>query len=244
MMELPLVLLSGLLGSGHCVGMCGAFAMAIGWKTQKPLENGLRQICYGAGRAVTYSFLGAVAGFAGQRMRSSLGWLESTQGVLSVIAGMLLLGAGLISAGWLPAIRWKRSSSPGGAVCSAAAQFRAMLSAPSRWSVFVAGLATGFLPCGLVYALLMMAASSTSVIRGAAIMAVFALGTMPLMIATGLGSSLLSLPARTRLMKLAAASVVLMGGLTVARGAGFLLGNTGSDDVPGCPFCAPQSRLN
>jgi len=245
-MELPLVLLSGLLGSGHCVGMCGAFAMAIGWNTQRPVENGLRQICYGAGRAVTYSFLGAVAGFAGQRMQFRLTWLESTQGVLSVIAGVLLLGAGMISAGWLPTIRWRRSSTSrsAGTRCSAAAQFRAMLSAPSRWSVFVAGLATGFLPCGLVYALLMMAASSTSVVRGAMIMAVFALGTMPLMIATGMGSSLLSLPARTRLMKLAAASVVLMGGLTVARGAGFLLGNTGPDEAPGCPFCAPQSVLN
>lgn len=244
MMELPLVLLSGLLGSGHCVGMCGAFAMAIGWKTQRPLENGLRQICYGAGRAVTYSFLGAVAGFAGQRMQSSLNWLESTQGVLSVIAGVLLLGAGMISAGWLPAIRWRRSSTSGGVVCSAAAQFRALLSAPSRWSVFVAGLATGFLPCGLVYALLMMAASSTSVVRGAVIMAVFALGTMPLMIATGMGSSLLSLPARTRLMKLAAASVVLMGCLTVTRGAGFLMKSPGADHASGCPLCAPQSRLN
>lgn len=236
MSELPLIFLSGLLGAGHCVGMCGAFAVAIGWNTRGPRENLIRQCCYSAGRTSTYTFLGAVAGFAGQQLQFKLGFLSSVQSILSIVAGVLLIGAGLAATGFFPARRWlSRITS-----CPAAAQMKALLTSPSRWSVFVAGLATGFLPCGLIYAMLILAAGSMSVGSGAVIMAVFGLGTIPMMLSTGLGSSLLSVAARSRLLRLAACSMILMGGLTVARGASQWRSN-GDGDKPVCPFCEPRS---
>ncbi len=236
MIELPLVFLSGLLGSGHCVGMCGAFAMAIGWGSRRPFDNLIRQLCFSLGRAVTYVFLGVTAAFAAQRIQIKLGWLNAAQGSLSVVAGILLIVAGLAATGWLPLrLSWLNRVTS----CPAALQFRTLLGSSSRWNVLIAGIMTGFLPCGLVYALVALAAGTGSVLGGAGVMVTFALGTMPLMLATGLGSSLISVSARTRLLRLAACCVVLTGGLTVARGTANLIA-AGQSSSPSCPFCHPK----
>ena len=65
MIELPLVFLGGLLGSAHCVGMCGGFAVSIGIGSRGLASNLRRQLVYTAGRIFTYSFFGIVAGYAG-----------------------------------------------------------------------------------------------------------------------------------------------------------------------------------
>lgn len=240
MIELPLIFLSGLLGSGHCVGMCGAFAMAIGWGSRRPLDNLIRQLCFSLGRAVTYVFLGVTAAFAGQQLQIKLGWLNTAQGALSVLAGVLLVLAGLAATGWLPLkLSWMNRITS----CPAALQFRALLGSSSRLNVLIAGVMTGFLPCGLVYAFVALAAGTGSVLGGASVMATFSLGTMPLMLATGLGSSLISVTARTRLLRLAACCVILVGGLTVARGATNLVA-TSQSKSPSCPFCHPSTTAN
>lgn len=236
MIELPLIFLSGLLGSGHCVGMCGAFAMAIGWGSRRPLDNLIRQLCFSLGRAVTYTFLGVTAAFAGQQLQIKLGWLNGAQGVLSLLAGLLLVIAGLAATDWLPLrFTWMNRVTS----CSAASQFRALLGSSSRLNVLIAGVMTGFLPCGLVYAFVALAAGTGSVLSGASVMATFALGTMPLMLVTGLGSSLLSATVRTRLLRLAACCVVVVGGITVARGASNLIAVSHSES-PRCPQCHPN----
>ncbi len=233
MFELPLIFVSGLLGSGHCIGMCGAFAVAIGWNCRSPADNFIRQAIFSFGRATTYVFLGATVGFVGQRLTLKAPWLGSSQGVLSILAGVLLLLAGLASSGWLP-LRWSwiaRASA-----CPAAEQFRALLRSPQRSNVLIAGVLTGFLPCGLVYGVLALAGATGHALHGAAVMATFAAGTMPMMIATGCGASLLSLTARTRLLRLAAVCLMLMGVLTVARGA-TSIASASSRGEPACPFC-------
>lgn len=238
MWERLLIFISGLLGSGHCVGMCGAFAVAIGWNTRSPADNFTRQALFSFGRATTYVFLGATVAFVGQRLNLKAPWLNSSQGALSVLAGLLLLLAGLASAGWLP-LRWSwiaRASA-----CPAAEQFRSLLRSPLRINVLVAGVLTGFLPCGLVYGVLALAAATGHVLHGAAVMATFAAGTMPLMIATGMGASLLSVSARTRLLRVAAICVMVMGVMTVARGASSLTAVAGPKG-PACPFCHPVAE--
>jgi uncharacterized protein len=71
MIDLSLMFVGGLLGSGHCIGMCGAFAVAIGWPAERPVHNLFRQSVYSLGRLSSYVFLGAVAGFAGERLTLS-----------------------------------------------------------------------------------------------------------------------------------------------------------------------------
>ncbi|MCA9056350.1 MAG: sulfite exporter TauE/SafE family protein, partial [Planctomycetaceae bacterium] len=111
------------------------------------------------------------------------------------------------------------------------------LKAPGLHNAFLAGLMTGFLPCGLVYAFLALAAARTNPLEGMAVMTAFGLGTIPLMVLTGIGSTLLSAVTRQRLLRAAAWCVVLTGMLTVVRGAGFLRAASEAE-TPACPFCA------
>jgi len=95
--------------------------------------------------------------------------------------------------------------------------FRQFLMGRGRWPVFVAGLATGFLPCGLVYAFLAAAVATGNVLKGMLVMACFGLGTVPAMAAIGCGSRVLSLRLRQHVFRLAACFVVLLGGATIYR---------------------------
>jgi len=238
MIEFPLVLLSGLLGSSHCVGMCGGFAMLIGMGQRNPWRNILFQLTYSAGRLFTYGVLGAIAGAIGLKLsQQSLGVVR-IPAAMCVIAGLFLVVEGLAAAGF-ELRRWKKNS-PGG--CLASPLFATLLKSPGLHNAFSAGILTGFLPCGLVYAFLAMAAATGDVIYGLAIMVVFGLGTVPLMLLTGTTASLIGFAKRRRLMQIAAWCVVVTGALTFARGVGFLgpLSMTVAEDGARCLFCAPR----
>ena len=102
--------------------------------------------------------------------------------------------------------------------------------------VFFAGVFTGMLPCGLVYALLGMAASQGELLHGALVMTAFGLGTVPAMVTLGSGAQLISPRNRQRLLRVAAACVVLTGILTIGRGVAFW--QAGANVAEACPLCA------
>ena len=158
MIELPLVFLGGLLGSAHCVGMCGGFALSIGLGSRGFAANLWRQVIYTAGRIFTYSFFGVVAGYTGFWLagRASL-WINA-QATLSLVAGVLLAGQGLLALGLVPRRLW-RGSSGGGTPCLAGTFVGPFLTSPRLSNVLLAGVFTGFLPCGLVYGYLALASS-------------------------------------------------------------------------------------
>ncbi len=237
MIEWPLIFLGGLLGSAHCIGMCGGFAVAIGAGARHGRQNVARQLVYSLGRVTTYTTGGAAAGFGGMRLaRAWEGWVN-VPAVLAVLAGVLLIIQGTLATGiWRP-----RNARLQHAVCLAGSMFKSMLTAPGWRGVFLAGLFTGFLPCGLVYAYLALATSAGDLWRGAAVMTLFGLGTWPLMIVSGVGVSLMSPKARRKLMFVAAWCVMVTGAITLARGCGFL-------DLPfrpatkSCPFCSEHNQ--
>lgn len=233
MMEWPLIFLGGLLGSSHCVGMCGAFALSIGAGSNSLPSNVGRQLWYTLGRIFTYSFAGAAAGAIGARIAGLPVQVVNLQIVLAVVAGVMLMGQGLHATGVLPRFR----SQPGGtAFCPGRSLFASFLTAPGWHNSFLAGLLTGFLPCGLVYAYLAFAAGTGSLWQGAVVMALLGAGTAPLMILTGAGGSLLTIAVRRRLLRAAAWCVVLTGVLTVCRGVGWALpAESGSPGT--CPMC-------
>jgi uncharacterized protein len=253
MIGLPLVFLGGLLGSAHCVGMCGGFALLIGSGTRSTAANLTRQLIYSAGRIFTYGSIGAAVGFAGLRLAVDAPAVIHVQALLAIVAGVLLSAQGLAAAGILTRARLRsawahfrrqrqqlalpvlgQSSSGGG--CLATTGLAAFLRSPGWGSVFLAGMLTGFLPCGLVYAYLALAASAADFVGGMMTMAVFGLGTVPLMVTTGCGASLLSVATRQRLYRLAAWCVVLTGLLSTARGLSFLdLGESAAGGS--CPMC-------
>jgi uncharacterized protein len=233
MTELPLILLGGLLGSSHCIGMCGPLALALGAQQSKLSVNLRRQIVFSAGRIFTYGFLGALAGFGGWWLADRPQSLVNVQATLSISAGVALLLLGLSSVGALPQLqsRWLRA-----APCTAAASLKSLLVSPGFTSALLAGLFTGFIPCGLVYAFLVYAAASGNLVHGWVTMVTFGLGTVPLMVLAGCGGTLLSISTRAQVLRIAAWCIVATGLISIARGAGHI--QVVADSLPpGCPFC-------
>lgn len=233
MIELPLVFVAGLLGSAHCIGMCGPLAVTLGAGAGGLRRNLHRQVVYSAGRIFTYAFCGGAAGFAGVWIARQAPALVASQAWLAIAAGVVLVFMGLGAAGVLPRLA---SHALGRMPCSAAAGLKTFLTAPGWSNVFLAGVGTGFIPCGLVYAFLLKAGSTGSLWLGAATMALFGLGTVPLMVLAGVGGSLLSLRARAAAYRIAAWCVVVAGTMTVARGA-WQLQPTDDGAAAACPFC-------
>lgn len=153
--------LAGLMGSPHCIGMCGGFAAAAS-------EGPVRGAAYHGGRLVTYSLLGAAGGVVG-------GALPGPDWVAPAIAAGLMGYFALRLAGLVPAPHWM----PERLVSAAAALLRR-----GGWLASAGlGLLTALIPCGLVYAALGLAVAGGSAAAGAAAMATFGLGTIPLLAA-------------------------------------------------------------
>ncbi|MFM7059054.1 MAG: sulfite exporter TauE/SafE family protein [Planctomycetota bacterium] len=232
--QLVLITGSGLLGSAHCIGMCGAIAAAMSLGTNGVRGAVLRQLAWSAGRIATYGFLGVTAGALGAKVLgagSHAVWLQS---LFAIVSGSLLCAQGLLATGWLKH-RVRRIRSHG---CQAGSLFRQFFSGGTLGGAFAAGLFTGFLPCGLVYGFLLLAAGSGHPGSGLLLMFCFGLGTIPVMVLTGAGLSYATLGLRQRLLHLAAISVLLTGCLTMVRGVTFAARNSHLPAAEACPICA------
>ncbi len=227
-----MIFAGGLLGSSHCIGMCGAFALALGSTRQHVVANLFRQATYSLGRVFTYSTGGAVAGYAGSRLIADMGTIVRVQALLSMTAGALLLFQGLASLGLLRVFKPKLHAGS----CLGSSLFASLLRSTRLRSVFLGGVVNGLLPCGLVYAYLALAASSGNMFLGWTTMALFGLGTLPVMVLVGCGGSLLALTFRRHLFHFAAYCVVVLGVISLMRGIGFLP-SFGPPAPESCPMC-------
>lgn len=234
MIELPFIFVAGLLGSSHCVGMCGPFALLLGSTSTTWVAGLVRQLLYSCGRLFTYSTMGGVAGYGGWELAQAAPQMLHLPSTLAILAGVFLIYQGLLTAGVLG----RAKQTTGSHACLASGLLQNYLRSPLRRDVFLAGVFTGFLPCGLVYGFLGMAASTRDVVSGMLTMAVFGLGTIPIMVAVASGGKLLSLTMRTRLLHYAAWCVVLAGVLSIARGVSFWGVETSPSAVEeACPLC-------
>lgn len=231
-----LIVLGGLLGSTHCLGMCGPFAAMIGLHSGSPGKNLRAQLLYSLGRLMSYAMLGAVAGFAGRYLIRTMPQLAEIPAILCLLAGVFLVREGILASGILPRRVGGRST----AGCLLKPLFSSILKTPGLQNTFAAGVLTGFMPCGLVYAFVSLAGSSGDLVQGMLIMVLFGLGTVPLMVITGCGISAIGFRTREKLWKVAAWSVVATGLLTIGRGGAFL--NAQVEPQERCPFCAGKSN--
>ena len=236
MIELPLIFVGGLLGSAHCLGMCGPLAVALSAGTERR-SLATRQGAFSIGRVFTYGFCGAAAGWGGAWLSADSRGLVLSQAWLAILAGVLLVLMGAVTAGLLPKPAARILS---GLPCGAAGWLKTFLTSPGWASALVAGMFTGFIPCGLVYAFLLKAGSTGSVWQGWLTMVAFGLGTIPLMVAIGLGGQLLSVAGRARLFRIAAWCIVLTGAISISRGWAQLNPPPDSATAP-CPLCEAES---
>ena len=187
MMPATALFLMGLLGSlGHCVGMCTPVTLLLSRPARRPEDGAVRRewlILLHLGRLSTYSLLGTLAGALGQLLRSWRPALQPLQGLLAlVLAGALVYMAAAV-AGWVPPVetlwagwtgRWGRAMR--GALARAS---------PRALHAYGLGMLWGLLPCGLVYAALLLAAGAGHPGWAAAGMLLFGLGTLPVMAGVG-----------------------------------------------------------
>jgi sulfite exporter TauE/SafE len=201
----------GLLGSTHCVGMCGPLALALPLSRQERFRLMLESLYYNLGRVITYTLLGAVFGLLGQGIT-----LAGFQKGLALGLGIALLLAALFSFNLessllkLPFLKtfysWLRH------------KLASLLRKPGAKTLLTAGVLNGFLPCGLVYFALAGALSSSGVGEGMLFMAAFGLGTMPLMLALLWMGNIIGAPVKRRLRKVAPVLMIAFALLLIFRG--------------------------
>ena len=219
---LNLILAAGLLtGMSHCVGMCGPLVAAFAVARQRAVGSAAGDLAtplvlYQLGRILTYVAIGAAAGALGTAVRVAVvgrGW----QGSMSVAVGLLVIAMGLGLAGWLPVVgHAAQGRSP--LTRRVSAGIRRLVAHPHPGAPLALGLLNGLLPCGAVYAMAGLSAVSGDPLRGAGLMLVFGLGTLPAMLAAGLFASVVGLRVRGGLYRLAALVVVALGAQMVLRG--------------------------
>lgn len=200
----------GLAGSAHCVGMCGPIALAV------PLGHARAAhwrgtVLLNAGRLLTYGFIGAVFGTFGSGLR-----LAGLQQVVTITAGTILLLSVILPGAlrrWLPASRFTQW------LGSTRALLARNLRRTSSGAMFFTGMLNGMLPCGLVYAAALGAATMATPMEGVAYMLLFGLGTWPALFAVRLGGAAVTGRTRSLLRKAAPALTVAVALLMILRGA-------------------------
>lgn len=178
-----LIFMVGLMGSGHCVGMCGGIATGLGLAVQGQ-KTPLLVVGYNLGRIFSYGIAGILVASLGYWGRDYLAlgpWLR-------IVAGVILVLMGLYLAGWHKSLAWlERAGS--GLWKKIQPLGNRLMPVESVTHAVGLGLVWGWLPCGLVYTALAYSATATNPVAGGAMMVAFGLGTAPAMIVGGLFST-------------------------------------------------------
>jgi len=214
---LPLLgsaLVLGLLGGGHCLGMCGGLMGALTLAIP-PEQRGRRLrllLAYNLGRILSYASAGLLLGLAGWAVASSPAALA-----LRVVAALLLIAMGLYLAGWWSGLTriealgrglWRHIQPLASRLLPVSSLPRALL----------LGALWGWLPCGLVYSTLLWAASQGNAGYSAALMLAFGLGTWPVLLATGLAAERVNALLRRRSVRVAGGVLVMLFGIWTLPG--------------------------
>ncbi|MCB0581304.1 MAG: sulfite exporter TauE/SafE family protein [Phaeodactylibacter sp.] len=222
----------GLLGSLHCVGMCGPIALSLPYQGSRRWQAGVNVLLYNVGRVITYGLLGLLVGLVGRGF-----FLAGFQSYVSIGLGVLLLAIALFSINVesqllrIPFMQrlnaWVKK------------QLGWLLRQRGPGRLFLIGMLNGLLPCGLVYMAIVGALAAGSVPESALYMALFGAGTIPLMFATALAGQFINLQWRARLRRLVPMFLVAFAVLFILRGLNFDVptGLQFWNDMQNAPMC-------
>jgi sulfite exporter TauE/SafE len=214
----------GLLSALHCLGMCGGIVGALSFSLPESVRSRPRRLVayllvYNLGRIASYAAAGALFGWLGGALIAdgTRAWVY--QG-LRVLAALTMVGIGLYLGGWLPRFAgverlgeplWRRLEPLG----------RRLLPVRSLPRAALFGAVWGWLPCGLVYSMLIGSPAQGGAAAGAVYMALFGAGTIPVLVAGGLLAGRLYALGRDRRFQTAAGLAVIAIGLSTLHFQGY-----------------------
>jgi len=253
------VLTASLLGSTHCAGMCGAFAAFATSPDQRerPASRAALNTAYNSGRLTTYLMFGLAAGTTGAAFELG-GSLVGIQRVASLAAAATMIGVGVMALLKHVGMHIGRMPVPGFLLRLAHAGHLRAFAMPPLPRAFSIGLLTTFLPCGWLYTFVLVSAGTASPWFGALLMAVFWLGTLPVMAAVGVSAQLLTgslrryLPLITNLLLIGVGLWMVVSRINApllpARLTAIDWKNPASDirsrsGDDACPLCSPSEKL-
>lgn len=181
-------LLVGFFGGVHCVGMCGGIVGALAFGLPEHLRSRPAgawpfHLAYNLGRIASYTLAGALAGGFGAGLLQ-LTEVRQAQQVLQIFAALFMAALGLYLGGWWSGLRYVERM--GGSVWRRIEPLgRSLLPVATPTRAFMLGLVWGWLPCGLVYSVLIWTLTAGSALQGAQLMLAFGLGTLPNLLLMG-----------------------------------------------------------
>lgn len=226
--------LVGVFGGVHCFGMCGGIVGALSLGLPERVRGDPRAafpylLAYNVARIASYTVAGALVGGIGA-LAANLMEVHQARLILQLVAGAFLVALGLYLAGWWRGLA--RVEKAGSRVWRHLEPFgRRFLPIRTPYQAFGMGLVWGWLPCGLVYSVLIWTISAGGAGRGALLMLSFGLGTLPLLMAMGFSAAAISAWLRKPFMRalaglavsvyglfMCAAALVAYGGVSVPHG--------------------------
>lgn len=216
-LELLAILAFGFFGSlGHCIGMCGGFIVSYTTAKMDPSTTKSAQISghtfYNLGRVSAYTLLGALFGFFGSLWDAT----PMMRMIMFAFAGVMMIIMGLSLSGRLKFLSYIEY--PISQKLWFKKLFFSQLNSKSKSSFFTLGTLNGFLPCGLVYAMLITAIATKSALLGAGVMLLFGLSTIPTLFSLGFLVGFISQNRFRHIMiEISSLIIVIYGGWTLYK---------------------------
>lgn len=215
----------GLMGSFHCIGMCGPIALSLPLQGKSIFQKLFGAVFYNMGRTITYGIMGAFFGVIGQgfHMVGFQRWISIAMGLFMIIA--------IIAPYIFKGIKLSSSDAITGKLRKSIQHF---FKQRSLNGLFFIGLLNGLLPCGLVYMAIAGAIGTANAYYGIIFMILFGLGTLPMMFAISILGNIVSFSIRNKINKLIPYVVVIVGVIFILRGLSL-----------GIPYLSPpKEKLN
>ena len=213
-------LLTGLLSTPHCLGMCGGLVAAYTLNMPQQTSPVWSHLSYSVGRIGVYTAIGALSGWVGTIV--DLGARQVGQsGIVQLVLGITMALLGLNIIGWLrvPTFTFFRQQTVFPALMVKISRL------PTGWRTLPLGVLTGFLPCALHWAMQSQAAASGSAFAGALLLFAFGCGTVPGLVIFGVATKWMTLRVRQRLLSMAGIVIFLLALRTLWIGLSLFMGH-------------------
>lgn len=209
----------GLLGSFHCIGMCGPLAFSLPLNNSSEVAKFTGSLLYNTGRIITYSMLGLLFGLAGKSF-----YLFGFQQWLSISVGVIILFFLLAPNKWTGNKFFTKYTH------TVRAALGSLFTKKNYAALFAIGLLNGLLPCGLIYMAVAGAIATADAFKSSFFMASFGLGTLPVMWSVSFYGNYINAGIRKKIRKAYPVLIGLMACLLILRGMGL-----------GIPYVSPAN---